>query len=295
MGLTKQLLTVRLEQTTAPAAHKDIVAYLVIRIEPDLLEPDLLTVTHWQHNDPDEWRPRRGDSFVGDLAAVRTYVAALVTEAEVNWAKDAAAIRIEFLLPYSLLNLPMDQWNLETGSALPRLLGLHYQTVVRSLDRARSPRWHREWRRRWALLKQMSAGQTVPKDHWLWSRGTKHRQLTVLDAQLAVRKEVVSLVLHSAPEGNEPGEVMIGLRTGVPVMVWQRVDAGRSAFDSEVKAMRDALPELVEKLRLLRSAAMQTTRPDSHVGSRVVLLWDDPDRPVEPQDPPAAPIEEVSA
>jgi hypothetical protein len=221
-------------------------------------------------------------------------VADLVAEAESGWAKDASDIRIEFLLPYALVNLPVDQWDLEPGSVLPRPLGLHYQVAIRSLDRARAPKWHREWRQRWELLKQVPTGAPTPGEYWLWSTGTKTRHLTALDAKLAARKEVVSLVLSSVPHGAERGELMVGVRAGVPVMIWHRTESTRPAFEAEVKAMRD-LTELVEKLRLLRAKAKQSSRPDSHVGSRVSLLWDDPDRPVEPLDPPAAPIEEVPA
>ena len=78
-------------------------------------------------------------------------------------------------------------------------------------------------------------------------------------------------------------------------MIWQRTDSNRNAFEAEVKPMRDALPVLVERLRELRSKARLAARSVSHVGSRISLLWDDPDRPVEPQDPPAAPTEEVPA
>lgn len=294
-GLTAPLAALRRGPATEPAPPRDVEACLVIRLEPDLLEPGSYTAVHWRQCDPDGWRPRRGEEFTGDLDAVRGHVADLVAEAEAGWATGASTIRIEFLLPYALLNLPVDQWDLEAGSALPRPVGLHYQVVVRSLDRARAPRWHREWRRRWELLKQVPHGVTKPEDHWLWSEGGKPKQLTALDATLAVRKEVVSLVLRSVPEGPEPGEVMVGVRTGVPVMIWQRTESARPAFEAEVKAMRDGLAELAEGLRVLRSRAKQGSRPDSHVGSRVSLLWDDPDRPVEPQDPPADPNEEVAA
>ncbi|RSM41591.1 hypothetical protein DMA12_23495 [Amycolatopsis balhimycina DSM 5908] len=293
LGMTEQIKAVRLMQATEPAVAEKVVAYLVVRIEPDLLEAGTLVVVHWRHNDPAAWRPLRSEPFSGNLDAVRAHMAELVAEAETGWAKDASAIRIEFLLPYSLLNLPVDQWDLEAGSSLPRPLGLHYQVVVRSLDRARSPRWHREWRRRWDLLKQVPAGLTTPEEHWLWSDGAKWRHLTALDAKLAAQKKVVSLVLRSAPDSADPGEVLVGVRSGVPVMIWHRVESARPAFEAEIKSLRDVLPELVEHLRLLRGRARQAARPDSHVGSRVSLLWDDPARPVEPQDPPAAPIEEV--
>jgi len=294
VGLTERLQAVQLEQASQSQLEQDLVAYLVVRIEPDLLDPDQFVVVHWQHNDPTGWRPQRGRQFSGELDEVRAHIADLVATAESAWAKDASNIVVEFLLPYGLLNLPVDQWDLEVGSMLPRPLGLHYQVVVRSLDRARSPRWHREWRRRWELLKTAQTELTNFEDNWLWSDGAKARHLAALDARLAARRNVVSLVLRSVPEGIEPGEVMVGLRTGVPVMVWQRADSSRSAFDSEVRAMRDKLPSLAESLRLLRGEAKQASRPESHVGSRVSLLWDDPDRPVEPLDPPTAPIEEVA-
>ena len=98
-----------------------------------------------------------------------------------------------------------------------------------------------------------------------------------------------------APDGTRPGEVLIGVRTGVPVMIWHRAHSARAEFEAELSGMLAELPELAESLRVLRTRAKQAPRPESHVGSRVSLLWDDPDRPVEPQDPPAAPNEEVPA
>lgn len=282
--LTKKLDAFRLGHPPQPTRR--VAAYLVIRIEQDLLDPELFIVVHWRQHNPIEWRPRRGERFSGDLDAVRTHVADLVTEAEAGWAQDAAKIRVEFLLPYELLNLPVDRWYAERGGPVPRRLGLHYQVVIRSLDRARAPHWHREWRRRWELFTQGAERRTSPADHWLWSDGAQLPQLTVLDAKLAISPDVVALVLHSPPAGAEPGEVVIGLRTGVPVLVWHRAGGHRAAFEDELSALHDKLPDLVEQVRVLRS---QGTQAESHVGNRVSLLWDDPDRLVEPQDPPAVP------
>lgn len=295
-GLTEQLQEVRRDEIAAPppTPQHEGVAYLVIRIEPDHLEPELYSVTHWQQNNANEWHPRRGDMFTGDLDAVQDHVSALVDDAESSWARKANTIKVEFVLPYVLLNLPVDQWDLDPTGPIPRPLGLHYQVVVRSLDRARNRKLHREWKQRWETLKHASAEVSSFAEQWLWSDGAKQRQLTALDAKLAIRKDVVSLVLRSVPGGAGPGEVLVGIRTGVPIMLWSRTESGRTAFETEVKALCDALPALVEELQRLRSKARLSTRPDTHVGSRVALLWDDPDRPVEPMDPPAAP-EEVSA
>lgn len=294
-ALTQPLQDMRRALSTGPPRQRESTAYLVIRIERDHLDTSQYSVTHWQQNDPNAWRPRCGGTITGDIDAVEARVSALVNEAESNWAKSATAIKIEFALPFSLLNLPVDQWSLDIDSAIPRPLGLHYQVVVRSLDRARSPQWHREWRRRWETLKQMRFDETGFEEYWLWSDGARRHQLSALDATLAVRKDVLALVLRSVPHNVKPGEVLVAIRTGVPIMLWSRTDSGRPAFENEVRALQDVLPALVEKLRLLRGKARREPRPNTHIGSRISLLWDDPDRPVEPVDPPTAPVEEISA
>ncbi|MFD8494596.1 hypothetical protein [Amycolatopsis sp. NPDC059657] len=294
IGIAEKMRALRLEHAEPVPRGGDLMAYLVIRMERDLLDADRYTLTHWRQVDLGGWHPLRGDSFAGDMDEIRRHVAELIADAETGWAQDAANVRVEFLLPFELLNLPVDQWDLESGSGLPRPMGLSYQVVVRSLDRARAPRWHREWRRRWTLLKEMRPGAEMT-DHWLWSEAAKPRQLTGLEARLAIERDVLSLVLRTRPADSELSEVLVGLRTGIPVMVWSRADGPRSAFEAAVREMQADLGALPEQARRLRSRASQSARPRSHVGNRVTVLWDDPERTVEPLDPPEAPQEEGTA
>jgi hypothetical protein len=297
MDIEDKVRAVRLEQVDPIAPHRsgELVAYIVIRLERDQFEPEEYLLTHWWQLDPGEWHPQRGEVFIGDLDRIRRQVAKLIEQAEAGWARKAANIRVDFMLPFELLNLPVDQWDLELDSGLPRPMGPHYQVVVRSLDRARTPKWHREWGRRWGALQELSRAEDMSCDEfWLWSTAAKSRQLGGLQATLAVREDVLSLVLRSPPaDSSEVGEVLVGLRTGIPVMIWHRSDGARAAFEAEVASMRDELCRLPESTRQLRGRAKQSSRPDTHVGSRVTLMWDDPDRPVEPLDLPAAPNEEV--
>jgi len=296
MGMEHDVRKLRLERPSpAGGPGHEPIAYLVIRLEPDPLEEDGYAGVWWQQVDRGRWHPRRGETFGGDLENIRRKVSELIEDAETGWAKEASAIRVDFLLPFALLNLPVDQWDLETDSGLPRLLGLHYEVVLRSLDRARTPKWHREWRRRWKLLEELRRdGGGVSEEFWLWSAASKPHQLVGLDATLALRRNVLSLVLRSQPPVTEAGEVLIGLRTGVPVMIWHRSDGARSAFDAAVSGMREQLCHLPRSARLLRGAAKLSPRL-THVGNRISLMWDDPDRPVEPVDLAAAPSKEVSA
>ncbi|MFI6024131.1 VMAP-C domain-containing protein [Amycolatopsis magusensis] len=300
MGLTDELLLLRRDRrdVTLAIENTELLAYLVIRLERDPLGGEVFTLTPWRQLDPHRWQPRQGTSFTGDLAGIQRQVASLVEDAESTWAKEASAIIVEFLLPFELLNLPVDQWDLEQDSGLPRPLGPHYQVVVRSLDRARTRKWHREWRRRWALLKALEDTAEPEVDRaWFWSEAARARALSRLEAKLSIRQDVLSLVLRSRPdESTERSEVLVGLRTGVPVMIWQRSDGARPVFEKAVRDMLDGLCSLRERTRMLRSAAEQSARPPGHVGSRITLLWDDPERLVEPVDLPGnGNDEEVSA
>jgi len=298
MDIVPQIRAIRAERTDngATERNRELIAYLVIRLEPDPLGTDVYSLAHWRQVDRGRWHPRRGEVFHGDIDEIRRHVTELIVDAETGWAKEASAIRVDFLLPYALLNLPVDQWDFDVDSGLPRSLGLHYQVVVRSLDRARTPKWHREWRRRWKVLRELNPDiGELGEECWLWSEATKIQHLMGLEATLALRKQVLSLVLRSQPAATEIGEVLVGLRTGIPVMIWQRADTHRSAFEAEVTGMRDELAGLPEGVRRLRGRAKQSTRPHAHVGSRVSLIWDDPERPVEPFDLAAAPVKEVPA
>ncbi|MET0133201.1 MAG: hypothetical protein ABW215_06365 [Kibdelosporangium sp.] len=294
MGVTEQMAGLRAEAMTAMATGETgkTVAHLVIRLERDTLDRERFLMEHWRQADPKGWYPRRGSSFAGALPEIERAVAELVEEAEGTWARNAVAVRVEFMLPLELLNLPVDQWLVDTDSAIPRPLGLLYQVTLRSLERARTRKWHREWRRRWSRMWNGSGAECLSH----WCSMTQPRNLRRLEGELAGEQAIVSLVFRSAPaavRAADASEMLVGLRNGIPVMVWQRAGAPRT-FESTMRPILDDIGELPEQTRLLRGRAYQSSKPLGHVGSRVTLMWDDPDRLVEPVDLPSAPaIEEV--
>jgi vWA-MoxR associated protein C-terminal domain/vWA-MoxR associated protein middle region 0/Effector-associated domain 2 len=295
MGVDDRISVLRAEAVDPAIVEeaRSTIAHLVIRIERDSLDRGQYLMAHWRQADRSGWHPRRGHSLTGVLPEIERAVAELVEEAEATWARNAVGVHVEFLLPLELLNLPVDQWLVDTDSAIPRPLGLLYQVTLRSLERARTRKWHREWRRRWALLRD-----DVERAISWWCPANNTSHLRTLDATLASRQEIISLVLRSAPSATrtaDASEMLVGLRNGIPVMIWQREGSVR-AFENTVRPLISGIGGLPERTRLLRGQAYQSPKPPGHVGSRVTLVWDDPDRLVEPVDLPAAPsVEEVAS
>ncbi|WNV88742.1 effector-associated domain 2-containing protein [Umezawaea sp. Da 62-37] len=295
LGVIDQLRSVRHQAVDVVLHHEHVEACLVLRIERYGIERNVYVLTDWRQIDPTGWYPQRGEDFTGTLAEIEAQVAELVEEAEVYWARHAALIRIEFLLPHELLNLPVDQWKLEASTDLPQPLGLRYQVVLRSLERARTHRWHRNWRHRWAKLHsdQGQSSNGRPMTHWCSSRT---RDLRGLEALLIVRDELVSLVLSAPPPAAQAAvvdEVVIGLRNGLPVIIWHRDDGSHRPFDAAVRPLLNGLGDLPERVRQLRGRAPGAARSTGRIGGHVSLIWDDPDRPVEPVELPMAPCKEV--
>ncbi|MGW4061498.1 VMAP-C domain-containing protein [Amycolatopsis sp. NPDC004747] len=263
--------------TVAPAS-----AYLIIRLEPDFVAPELLQARSWTQLGSEGLRA--GEEFEGGLAEVRELVAGLVREAEAGWAADTAAIRVEFLLPRALLGLPIDQWPSELPGESPQPLGLRHQVVVRSLDRMRSPHWHRAWRRRWASLAQVGS---LANDQVWWTDAREQADVRRLDARLATSDQVLLVLAQPlvAAASIAGDEVAVGLRAGVPAMLWLRDPRFSAEFREIVPSLLETGRNLPESVRLLRGAAFGADDPETHVGSHVTLLWDDPGRLVEPSGP----------
>jgi hypothetical protein len=249
-------------------------AFLVVQVEHDPLDPDQYAVRYWTQLTSDDLRP--GDSLTGRLADVRRLVVDLVADAEASWAADAEYIRVEFLLPRDLLGLPVDQWPGRPEGEPPQPLGLRHQIVVRSLDRMRARHWHRAWRLRWDRLAE--AESLLGKELLVPSAVTGPVELRRLDAELAATRQVIMVLPHRPQQLPDGDEVLIGLRAGMPAMLWLRDDRFTDHFEAEVGELLTAGRDLPETARLLRGAAFSAADPETHVGSHVTLLWDDPYR-----------------
>ena len=106
--------------------------------------------------------------------------------------------------------------------------------------------------------------------------------LRTLVADLEDDPSVVSLMLSMPPDEASDGaaEVTVGLRAALPVIVWSREDCDSEEFLTAARYLLhdDGTGDVLQRLRMLRTAAYQSDA--AHVGHHLVLMWDDPERPV---------------
>lgn len=265
--------------------HEDgpSVAFLVVQIEVDPLDRDTYIVRPWRHLGSG-WAPELGTEFRGNLTEIQAQVADLVTEAETGWAANADDIRLEFMLPRQLLDLPVERW-LNGDDDLPQPLGLRYPVTVRSLERMRSQRWHREWRRRWRAARTTSARSTL----WINSQSDPRKILADL---VADNKTVAMAIDDQLPEfdGFSADPVSVGLMSGVPILIWHRGGDVSPAFAKTVRdILADGVDHLPERVRALRGEAFAAADPEAHIGSSLALMWDNPERRLVVYDLPLPP------
>lgn len=272
-----------------PDAADDARLHLMIVVQPDGIDPARHIVSHWRQEDPWEWPPARGGLHAVDGDQLERHVDNLVVEAEKAWAEHSGEVALEFVLPRSLLNLPVHLWCKEHDSGDPRPLFLDYPVVVRSLERMRSRQWHRAWRVRWEAMMVNASAERV----YFCSEEDvceRHR----LDAILS-DEQWVMMVLAAAPSPHpRPGEdgLAAGLRSGLPALLWHP-EASLELLREVVTWLIDGggLSDLPARVQKSRCSAFQKTATDVDLSTarNLVILWDDPNRLVFLDGPPAGP------
>lgn len=283
-GLGGQLDRVRTALRKGDEQPQDSTAYLVIQVEPRL-DPDgpqdLYTLSSYrQWHGGEVLHSRQGEARAVHRHELEREVEQLIEEMETEWSDRTGTVVVEFVLPWELLNAEVDWWRKEINSDRPTVLAMDYPVVVRSLERLRTPRWHRYWRQRWQQLQTQPTSSTV---HWSSPSGEDY--FTRLETELKGDDRIVSLVLSEPPA--RPGEtgqqeVMAALRAGLPVIIWHRADCSSEAFREAVtRLVSDAgLAELPTRTKELRQQVLLTEpeRRIDHIGRHLAVLWDDPAR-----------------
>lgn len=245
---------------------------LLILIEQVPLTAEF-TVQHWKQWSAETMPIPGEDRFVPEEALEET-VQEIVAAAEADAPLPFGRLRIEFLLPTELLNLPVEGWSKEIDPFDgPVPLYRYHPVMVRSLERIRDRRRLAEWRRRWHSLHNDPRAA-----EWLASRGPGH----MLEEEITRDERIVTMVLSEPPPGGPDGaarEIRIALRTGIPIVIWHRSLPPSPPFLQLIEELvagggMAELPDRASKLRITASMADD----ENEVGRGLVLLWDDPFR-----------------
>ncbi|MGW7092317.1 VMAP-C domain-containing protein [Streptomyces sp. NPDC054874] len=201
---------------------------------------------------------------------------------------DADQVRVEFLLPWSLLGHPVERW-LTDGHAY--LLGHKYPVVIRSLDRMEKQSWHRDWSLRWRALHDPAiTAQPCDRVAWLALDAAPARKLDGEVLRLRGREGEVRAWLDTHPEATSFGlafaydpqsptgahALQEAVCEGIPLIVWRRDDGDPEELAGRLGEMTSSqFSVLPDHLRLWRRAAARDDSADMH--NHLALLWDDPE------------------
>ena len=273
-----------------PRVPTDSRLHLVIVVQPDGIDPNnRYLLSHWRQDDPAEWPPARGDTRMVAFDELERSVDDLVVSAERAWSGHSGAVALEFVLPRALLNLPVHRWHKEHDSGDPRLLCLDYPIVVRSLERMRSPHWHRVWHQRWQILMNDPSAARVHYGQ-LADTAQRHR----IDAVLSDPRWVLMVLTASPPSQPRAGadELAAALRSGLPALVWHP-EASSDDLREVVTWLVDGdrLGDLPGRAQASRQAALRASGApfDPAIAHDLVVLWDDPHRLVVLDQPSGRP------
>ncbi|MEU3465787.1 hypothetical protein ABZ721_38350 [Streptomyces sp. NPDC006733] len=276
-----------------PAPQSLVPAYLMIQFEPDAGDSESYYLSHWRQSDAEGWHPVPGETVHLHRDDLPAEVEKLVDAAEEMWADLRQPVILEFILPWELLNEPVEWWHKESSSASPTPLVMDYAVAVRSLERLRRAAWHRPWRKKWEQLKEQPAESEAYRP-----RPTGDLSYFFhLERELKEDEHAVCLVLSQPPGGDETGrqEFLAGLRAGVPAMIWHRGDCADPLFREAVSQLVQdrGLGSLAERAAQWRKEALALGPGawDGHVGRHLAILLDDPERKPGPPGPERTPVE----
>lgn len=258
---------------------------LLVEIAPDpgAAGTYLVRIYYWQDGGGICWHKQENDKSgrynrTYKLQEIPNLIYRVLSEHEEKPAS------IEFLLPKELLIEAVDQWESDED---PVKFCSEHRIVIRSQERIAKhelSKWRQAWREKWALFNDLKQERDI-----FWVEPLSAYEASTLANRLVLAREkaiclgLTFLVMHHANEQERTKLLVHILRAGVPIMAWTRTPANTELMHKGVqkelstilcKEHLDNLPMVVHQMRT-DPAVLESAE---HIGNRLALFWDDPDR-----------------
>lgn len=274
-------LAVPRPKTSEPGEPNSV--YLVIQLDPVPADPERFLLSHWRQWDGEHWGAHHQADAPVPRAALENEVDLLVRDVEIELGAHkippAGAINLEFVVPWEMLNTPVEFWKKSSMSHDTVPLAIDHPVVLRSLERMRYRRDHLAWKQRWKSLTTQSAANRLYQ-----GAPSGDDYFTMLATHL-MDDQIVGFVLSEPPkdrDGTAWREASMAFRAGIPAIIWDREDCSSKLFREALERMLDGgsvtdLPQRIAELR--RDALRQHFSKDiAHAGTSMAILWENPDR-----------------
>ncbi|CCH29660.1 hypothetical protein ABZ816_15065 [Actinosynnema sp. NPDC047251] len=262
---------------------------LVFELDPDPVEPEKVTLSYWRHWAGSRWNGRREGDVEVALQDLEAEIDRVIAELEVDLGSAPEGVRsgsimVEFVVPWEMVNLPIELWRKASLSADTVPLAVEHPVVMRSLERKRHSRFLLAWKQRWRTLVEHSS----PLRSY-WAHAYQDNDFTKMAVDLQEDDTVASLIL-SEPPGDRRGrawrEAAAAFRAGIPVLIWDRADCANPRFREAVNTVLadGALEDLPHRVAQLRRAALKAGPGEfPHAGHSFAVLWENASRLPEPR------------
>ncbi|OLF13558.1 hypothetical protein BU204_26870 [Actinophytocola xanthii] len=268
-ALEKQRLT-RTPLPDEPHLH------LTLMVDLDPIDPSRCVLASWRQDDPEVWPPPLGGVREVAMEELEYRVDEAILDAEDAWWEQGTAAAVEFVLPRTLLHLPVLRWRKEHVSGKPHPLRYDYRINIRSLERMRARYWHRIWHRRWdSMLEDPSADR-------LHYSGSSEFEEHPIDAVLS-DPHWVGLVMREKPAARPeasagPDEFLAALRCGLPVVLWHP-EAGPEELRELLDWVLGGESGFIDLPARRKLAGLPTSwLPGDSLAHDLVVMWEDPKR-----------------
>lgn len=258
---------------------------LLIEVQSRAPAPEVYDVDAWLSTAGGDPGRLQASARVRGQAGLDACVNALHDKASEQLAELSPGMRVEFLLPWHLMWLPLDQTEVRPHGAVGRTLGSHRPVVVRSAERQRLPGWHAALQKRWNWLKNDTSEDHEGAVVWVGPRQRIEPRELIYELSGTAEVPVVYVLLQPPPHTWDAmvDYVPVLMETGIPVVLAVRrevaEDEVRPRLESYLRGALKDLPERVWALRKERSGASH----DDHGAAaldlprHVSLVWDSPE------------------
>jgi hypothetical protein len=191
-------------------------------------------------------------------------------------------LTIEFFLPLEYLCADVDTWELNDlfFEDETYLLGAKYPVIVRSQERldprylaSRLNQWYANWDRVKSHLSLVPGKDDF--EHLSHIDTCNWKQLVK-----SLKQKLGLKLTCGLTEAYQEELFTCILKAASPIAIWPRIDVPEIDQKSEIDQLVTSVPllKILKAIRQKREEADCTDRPDTHLGSHLGILWEDPHR-----------------
>ncbi|MDV3348740.1 trypsin-like peptidase domain-containing protein [Leptothoe sp. LEGE 181152] len=291
--LRQHMTAINLERKASASARPSLQASLLVQLQGLKSKPGFYDIKGWFIPNIEKYNSETGEgiddqiTYDGELdlaegialkdipAVLANYMAQIGNRGDI----DLKRVVVEFFLPISMMNEPVDQWLIEDDFGFKQTLAEECQVVMRSIERTRSKRykargmWEKKW---WQLRQNLQADACQAFVTWEADLASLRQRLS--------RDTALGLKLGKCPSCEKGGELALLLATGTPMAVWIRHDCPDQLVDwcplLDKQVLCCSLGQLLAQVAGVRQ---EQTAPDSTdeilpIGEYLTFVWEDPQR-----------------